>query len=446
MHTLHPWAAYAVSLLHLWLIIAYVLDSQRTGHRHSWAVGIIWFAWLILLALIPVGAPDEFYLSTSISVAVLSGLPLLIILLHLLGKGQFEEYHHPRDILLLRQPDAPPASLHGALWQSLGIGAVAIVLALLSAADLSLRTCHWLDQALAISGCQQIWVVGEDIQDLAFSPDGNQLTFADSDGIHVRSVPGGQMLMEVPYEGGATSVAFSADGQLLASGGREQYIQIWQTTGGLLKKIPTRSAPISVAISPDSQLVSAGIGASVHIWRIADGSYLWRLPTLDIVSSVEFSLDGQWLAASTKNGVITIWRVADGRLIQNLAGPQVYQIAVSPNGALIASGLIGGKLDLWRLSDKKRIWSFIDPPPREPPTGFVPPKRIWSVAFSPDGAYFLGVSSEQEVRIWRTTDFASVTTLAFNEQIRRIAVHPKRLILAIGSRNDIIRLWRMPQE
>src|SRR5262245_43648384 len=128
MYALHTWAVYGIGCLHLWLIVAYVLDSRRTGRRHSWAVGALWFAWLLLLALIPRGTPSEFYRLTPISFVIIRGLPLVFISLHLFGKAQFIEYSHPRDVLLLRWPHGTPASFDRALWQSLGIGAITLAL------------------------------------------------------------------------------------------------------------------------------------------------------------------------------------------------------------------------------------------------------------------------------------------------------------------------------
>ncbi|MFQ5858691.1 MAG: WD40 repeat domain-containing protein, partial [Anaerolineae bacterium] len=130
------------------------------------------------------------------------------------------------------------------------------------------------------------------------------------------------------------SVAFSPDGQTLASGSRDNTIILWDT----------------------STVLSAGVASGgTSGQRLAGHS--------DVVWSVAFSPDGQTLASSScgelsvyegcRQGEIRLWDVATGRLIgQPLAGHTdvVWSVAFSPDGQSLASGSDDTTIMLWDVS------------------------------------------------------------------------------------------------
>src|SRR5437867_1588337 len=83
------------------------------------------------------------------------------------------------------------------------------------------------------------------------------------------------------------SVAYSPDGQLLASGSSDRTIKVWRNDGSFVKSLAIPydinhqlSDVLSVAISPDGTLIAAGVQqvggggqytSAVQIWRIFDG-------------------------------------------------------------------------------------------------------------------------------------------------------------------------------
>lgn len=88
------------------------------------------------------------------------------------------------------------------------------------------------------------------------------------------------------------------------------------------------------------------------------------------------------LAATVDSGVtegITIWRVSDGRMVQQLVvDAQPQSVTFSPNGQWLAAGFQddrGGRVQLWRTSNFRleRTWYLSD--------------WVFAVAFSPDSTY-----------------------------------------------------------
>jgi Flp pilus assembly protein TadD len=106
-------------------------------------------------------------------------------------------------------------------------------------------------------------------------------------------------------------VAFSPDGQRLASGSVDHTVRIWDSaTGTELIALKGHAGQVcSVAFSPDGQrLASGGDDQTVRIWDSATGKELFALKGLaHWVYSVVFSPDGQRLASASQDGSIHLW-------------------------------------------------------------------------------------------------------------------------------------------
>jgi len=66
----------------------------------------------------------------------------------------------------------------------------------------------------------------------------------------------------------------------------------------------------SLAFSPDGQILASGWGNEVHIWQVSDGALLRTLLVNEGgVRLLSFSLDGQTLAAVLYDGSMQLWRL-----------------------------------------------------------------------------------------------------------------------------------------
>ncbi|WP_347339541.1 WD40 repeat domain-containing protein, partial [Planktothrix sp. FACHB-1355] len=102
------------------------------------------------------------------------------------------------------------------------------------------------------------------------------------------------------HSNSVNSVAFSPDGQTLASGSFDDTIKIWDIRSGKLKTTLTGHSNWvrSVAFSPDGQTLASGSDDNtIKIWDIHSGKLKTTLTGhSDNVNSVAFSPDGQTLA------------------------------------------------------------------------------------------------------------------------------------------------------
>ncbi|MBO1061190.1 MAG: hypothetical protein HEQ14_09750 [Aphanizomenon flos-aquae CP01] len=151
------------------------------------------------------------------------------------------------------------------------------------------------------------------------------------------------------------SVAYSPDGQTLASGSDDKTIKLWDVkTGNLLQTFTGHSNSVrSVAYSPDGQTLASGSDdKTIKLWNVKTGKVLQTLTGhSNWVKSVAYSPDGQTLASGSTDTTIKLWNVKTGNLLQTFTGHSdwVKSVAYSLDGQTLASGSTDRTIKIWQL-------------------------------------------------------------------------------------------------
>jgi WD40 repeat protein len=252
---------------------------------------------------------------------------------------------------------------------------------------------------------------------------------------------------------GVCCVAFSPNGQILASGSADGIIWLWNIQAR--RQDPARlarglGAVDSVVFSPNGKILASGDAhKTVRLWNIATHQQLGAPLTghTGPVNSVAFSPNGKIVASGSADGTIRLWDVAAHRqigrpLITHHSGP-VNSVAFSPDGKTLASGGCGkrdrygnciqGEIRLWDVATDRQIGT--------PFTGHT--NSINSVAFSPDGKTLASGSLDMTICLWDVaTHRQSGAPLAgHTDYVLSVAFSPDGKTLASGSKDRTIRLW-----
>ena len=205
------------------------------------------------------------------------------------------------------------------------------------------------------------------------------------------------------------SVAVSRDGKRIVSGGRD--LLVWDTaTGEQLKALKNRKSVRSIAFSPDGQLIaSCGFNGTVDVWDANTSQSLCTLdhPGIGSVRSVAFRSDGRKIASAGLHEV-KIRDVATRNDVFDLKSQaSTVSVAFSPDGGLIATGT-GKHLKLWDAERGMELYAF--------DTGF----PVLSVSFSPDGSKVVS-GGVKALKVWDIAGRKEVGTIENRKVILSVA-------------------------
>ena len=295
---------------------------------------------------------------------------------------------------------------------------------------------------------------------VAFSPDGATLASGHKDNtIRLWDVDSKQLknILE-GHTDWISSVAFSPDGATLASGSWDYTVRLWDVNSGqsknTLKGHDGRVA--SVAFSPDGTTLASGSwDGTVQLWDVDSGEIKDTLKWYRTwISSMSYSPDGTTLVASgTYDGTVQLWDVDSGEIKDTLELPgDVYSVAYTPDGAslVVVSSLDvaytpdGASQVTTRGHGTMRLWDVDSGQIR----ATLPEHTIWvsTVAFSPDGATLASRHMDNTMRLWDVTSgrMKIKNTLTLPRHIvwsGSVAFSPDGTTLASGHGDGAVRLW-----
>lgn len=287
------------------------------------------------------------------------------------------------------------------------------------------------------------------VQGLAYSADGNYLASAGGSGrVNVFNGEGGQGFVTVSAKLQAGAVAFNATGRLLAAAGRGQLaageVAVWDVDQRkTVFSLKEDHGPIAALAFGKEEFLLAVAGADRKV-RLFDIKHRDKTPLVlsghsDRVLAVAFDAAGDRLASGCDDGSIRLWNVRTGSLDRVLAADPVAEtghkngvvaVAFSPNGRLLASGSFDKTVRVWDLESGE---SFAL-------SGHGGTTR--AVAFSPDGTQVASASADKTVRLWDLSSRRELLRLEGSPgQVLSLTFHPGGRRLASVGQDSSVWIW-----
>ncbi len=279
---------------------------------------------------------------------------------------------------------------------------------------------------------------------VAFSPDGQWLASGGGDGaIKIWNSRTGAVVQSFPAHtaeptDSVVCVAFHRDGQFLASAGSDRVVKVWdlKTQKELFaaKCVITRKygTAYAVAFSPDGRLLAAATDAAVQVWDWKNHKILHNLPPHKPDSiAVAFSGDGRLATGAVREG-LKLWDPVTGGLLRAMSGHghPVSALAFSPSGERLASASYDRTVKVWDTTTGKLLRNL------DLHTG-----NVECVAFSPDGRRIASGGEDLTVRIWDSATGQEVLGLRGHAgRCGCVAFSPDGR-LASASIDRTIRIW-----
>lgn len=250
------------------------------------------------------------------------------------------------------------------------------------------------------------------------------------------------------------SVAFSPDGNLLASSSADTIIRVWDVETGEASSMEagyevTEASLKALGNIPQylqenlawlkgerfqekNEFINA-IGRDLLTGNIQE-TVLWhtRVGHHGEISHVAFSLDSRRLASCSSDSTVRLWDVETGVEVARFTDHSgtVRSVAFSPDGSLLASGSFDRSVRLWDV--RQNVSAGV----------FASDSSIHCVAFSPDGRYLAAGSEDRKIHLW---DIPSRMELALLEghssSVLSVTFSPDGKYLASGSYDNSVRVW-----
>lgn len=248
------------------------------------------------------------------------------------------------------------------------------------------------------------------------------------------------------------ALAFSIDGQTLASADASGVARLWDVTaGGERAALPGSASPWALAFSPDGATLAMSSRAAVEVWDTATGAALARLdlpPDAETAPARIAYADAATIAVAL-NGQAVAWRWGEGGPPAALEDGVAFDVGreqppllddysrpllrVIPGAGRVTAIDTGGAATIWDIMTGEPVAGF---------TSWASGQPAPAAALSPDGRRIARGGNDGVARIYDATSGALL--VSFHGHLRAVtsvAFSPDGVLLATGSLDGSARLW-----
>lgn len=236
------------------------------------------------------------------------------------------------------------------------------------------------------------------------------------------------------------SLAYSPDGRYLASAELIPCLKIWDVTTGQCFKVlhlpESFHINVTVAFSPDGKTLAIGSShPDILLYDLTTEQMQMLTGHQQSITAVTFSPDQRFLASSSQDHTVRLWEMATGNSIQvwHAHRATVHTVDFSPDGTWLASGGDDCTARCWHIQTGRCLALL---------QGHQ--AAIRTVCISPDGRTCITGSEDSTIRHWHMSDGQCLKKLqGHGGAIWEIALSPDGNTLVSSSLDRQIRIWAL---
>ncbi|MPM32530.1 hypothetical protein SDC9_79093 [bioreactor metagenome] len=242
-----------------------------------------------------------------------------------------------------------------------------------------------------LTGKYSVWsrVKDQGVDNLLISPDGQYFAYDTGERIVAEKILDGSEKRTISDLG---EKAFSWDGQFFAVANRYT-IDVWDLgKNQVIFTLPGHSDTISaLAFSTDGQYLASGSwDDTIKIWRINDGTMVRTFfDHNDSITTIRFLPDGKTIVSGSGFGPLLKWNYLSGEVLNSSDVNGIISMDISPDNSLIATSSYDGTISISRVSDLHLVKKLEGHP-----------KSADFVHFTSDGTMLVTAAEDGSIRVW----------------------------------------------
>jgi len=244
-----------------------------------------------------------------------------------------------------------------------------------------------------------------------------------------RAVARSQKLMQFQHDGVVNCVAYSPDGTLAVSGGEDGQAKVWSTqTGEQRYRLSHDKGVVDVAFSPDGQTLATVAGGAIRLWSMADGTPV-PFQSAGYFTTTSFSPDGRLLLSRSLNEAV-VWSVESGEPLYHLAHDNfVQQCSFSPDSRWVVTASFDQTAAVWSMEDGSRRQVFHHQAP------------VNCAGFSPDSTRVVTGSHDLTAVIWSVDSGEALHVLHHDNAVMDAQFYPDNQTVVTTGNEEGLFFW-----
>ncbi len=280
---------------------------------------------------------------------------------------------------------------------------------------------------------------------VAWSPNGQRIASGGADRtVQIWNPDGTNISTYLGHSASVSAVAWSSDSLFIASGSADKTAQVWPSydtsNTSLVVTYHNHTNNVRTIAWPNhdgTHIASGGDDGTAQIWNPLKGTKIFSFPVHTLIWSVAWSPDNKSLASGGDNGSVQVWNAITGASVPLLSYSghtnSVKAISWSPNGQYIASGSNDKTVHVWHAGTGTLVTKY---------TGHA--EVLTTVAWSPDGKYVASGGGDHTVQVWEPlTSRPILIYKGHSDAIHAVSWSPNSKNIVSASDDKTVQVWQV---